>query len=69
MSHPPIEKKIRHAKIAAIISGIVTLAGSLVLIVKGKSGGVSLVNMLNARGLNQQEVLNFNFFEHDYPCR
>jgi len=47
VSHIPIEKKIKYAKIAAIISGVVTFTGSMALIIRGKSEGVSLINVLS----------------------
>ena len=47
MSSQKIDKKIKHARIAAMISGIITLAGSITLIYKQPELQLSLFNMLS----------------------
>jgi serine/threonine-protein kinase len=42
-----MDKKIKHARIAAMVCGTVTLAGSITLIVKQVQTGSSLLNILS----------------------
>ncbi|RJQ46933.1 MAG: hypothetical protein C4538_05980 [Nitrospiraceae bacterium] len=45
MEHPRIEKKIKCAQIAAIVCGVITVAGAIALIVNPQNG-ISLFNFL-----------------------
>jgi K+-sensing histidine kinase KdpD len=47
MTDSHIDKKIKHARIAAMVSGTVTLAGSVALIMNQAQGGFSLLNLLS----------------------
>ena len=47
MTSQKIDKKIKHARIAAMISGIITLAGSIALFNKQPDLQFSLINMLS----------------------
>jgi hypothetical protein len=47
MTDSKIEKKIKHARIAAMISGVITLAGAITIIHKQTDPQFSLFNMLS----------------------
>lgn len=47
MTYSNMDKKIKHARIAAMVCGTVTLAGSITLIVKQVQTGSSLLNILS----------------------
>lgn len=47
MTYSKMDKKIKHARIAAMVCGTVTLAGSITLIIKQVQTGSSLINILS----------------------
>lgn len=47
MTYSKMDKKIKHARIAAMVCGTVTLAGSITLIIKQAQTGSSLINILS----------------------
>ena len=47
MTDSNIDKKIKHARTAAMVSGTITMAGSITLIMNQAQGGFSLLNLLS----------------------
>jgi len=47
MKESEINKKIAHARIAAMVSGTITMAGAVTLIVNQKQEGISVLNFLS----------------------